>query len=164
MASTRPPTSSSLSYRPTTGQSRPNTGRPLTAASSRHEGSYVVAVLESRGVGREVGIAALDKDTGHVELIQVREKALRRKWVDNWVKQLADCQTYVKTLHHLHLHYPALVLVPDTFLAPIDSSAPSSAKNVVATSLLVQCIQEEFPGVPIEPVLRKYWNEEAGTF
>lgn len=76
--------------------------------------------------------------------------------------QLADCQTYVKTLHFLHLHYPALVIVPDTFLSPTDSSALSSTKNAVSTSLMVQCIQAEFPSVPVEPVLRKYWNEEAG--
>lgn len=58
--------------RPWTAQSRPTTARPQTSASSPHEGSYVVAVLEGRGVGREVGIAALDKDTGKVILIQVR--------------------------------------------------------------------------------------------
>ncbi|THH10745.1 hypothetical protein EW145_g1106 [Phellinidium pouzarii] len=50
---------------------------PLMAASLRHEGSFVVAVLEGQGIGHEVGIAALDKDTGRVSLIQ-----------------LADCQTW----------------------------------------------------------------------
>ena len=30
-----------------------------------------MAVLEGRGVSREVGIAALDKDTGKVVLVQV---------------------------------------------------------------------------------------------
>ncbi len=55
-----------------TGHSRPTTARPQTAASVRHEGSYVIAVLEGRGVSREVGIAALDRDTGHVMLAQVR--------------------------------------------------------------------------------------------
>lgn len=61
--------------RPLTAQSRPFTAqsaRPGTAVSSRHEGSFIVAVLEGRGVGREVGIAALDKETGQVNLIQVR--------------------------------------------------------------------------------------------
>ena len=76
--------------------------------------------------------------------------------------QLADCQTYVKTLHHLHLHYPTLILVPDTSFSALDISATASAKTANTTSLLVQCIQEEFLGIPIEPVLRKYWNEEAG--
>ena len=63
---TRPPTA-----RPRTGQSRPGTARPQTAASTRHEGSYVVAVFEGRGVAREVGMAAIDKDTGRVVLMQV---------------------------------------------------------------------------------------------
>jgi hypothetical protein len=30
-------------------------------------------------------------------------------------------------------------------------------------SLLVQRLCDEFPGVPVEPVLRKFWNEDAGT-
>ena len=54
-----------------TAQSRPTTSRPQTAVSVIHEGSYVIALLEGRGVSREVGIAALDKDTGKVVLVQV---------------------------------------------------------------------------------------------
>lgn len=59
--------------RPRTAQSsRPATAaRPQTAASSRHEGSYVVAVIEARSVSREVGLAALDRDTGRLALVQV---------------------------------------------------------------------------------------------
>ena len=30
-----------------------------------------MAVIEGRGVGKEIGIAALDKDTGRVALVQV---------------------------------------------------------------------------------------------
>ncbi len=123
--------------------------------------------LRGAGVGREVGIAALDKETGQVNLIQVRKRLLSiansRRPVFDRRRKLADLQTYIKTLHHLHLHYPSLVLVPDTFMAPNDSSAPSSGKQPQTTSLLVQCIQDEFPGVPVEPVPRKYWNEEAGA-
>jgi DNA mismatch repair protein MSH4 len=43
----------------------------MTSASTRHEGSYVIAILEGRGVAREVGMAALDRDTGKVMLVQV---------------------------------------------------------------------------------------------
>lgn len=67
-ATTRP----STGRRPWTAQSRPATGRPQTAVSARHEGSYVVALLEARGVGREIGIAALDKETGRVMIVQVQ--------------------------------------------------------------------------------------------
>ncbi|KAI0962828.1 hypothetical protein AcW1_000092 [Taiwanofungus camphoratus] len=128
-----------------TAPSRPTTARPQTAASSRHESSYIVAVLEGRGVAREVGLAALDKDTGRVALIQ-----------------LADCPTYVKTLHQLHLHSPSLILVPDTFLSISDVSLASGGKKPSSTSALVQCMMEEFDSIPIEPVMRKYWNEGAG--
>lgn len=65
------PWSRQSTSRPQTAQMRPPT-RPQTAMSSRHEASYVVAVIEARGIGREVGIAALDRDTARVNLIQVR--------------------------------------------------------------------------------------------
>ncbi|KAA1468307.1 hypothetical protein DENSPDRAFT_771670 [Dentipellis sp. KUC8613] len=140
----RPWTAASHS-RPRTTQSRPGTARPITAASSRHEGSYVIAIIEGRGVAREIGMAALDKDIGRVVLIQ-----------------LADCQTYVKSLHQMHLHTPALVLVPDTFISATDSTTGPGGKRPNTTSLLVQCIQDEFPNVPVDSVLRKYWNDDAG--
>ncbi len=63
----------------------------------------------------------------------------------------------------MHLHCPALVLVPDTFLSPKDSLGPSSKNKPNSTSLLVQRICDEFSGVPVEPVLRKFWSEDAGT-
>ncbi|KIJ58731.1 hypothetical protein HYDPIDRAFT_178027 [Hydnomerulius pinastri MD-312] len=87
----------------------------------------------------------MDKDTGRVMMVQ-----------------LADCPTYVKTLHQIHIHYPSLVLVPDTFLSATDATLTSSGKRPTTTSLLAQFIMEEFPNVPIEPVARKYWNDSAG--
>lgn len=80
--------------------------------------------------------------------------------------KLADCQTYVKTLHQIHLHCPALIPIPDTFLSSKDNLVrPSSGEpsGPGSTSLLVQCLYDDFPGVPVEHVLRKYWNEDAGT-
>ncbi|KAJ7756277.1 muts domain V-domain-containing protein [Mycena metata] len=137
-AQSRPDTSrpATNQTRPWTAQTRPGTARPTTAASVRPDGTYVIALLEGRGVAREVGMAALDRDTGRVMLVQ-----------------LADCQTYVKTLHQMHLHPPVLILVPDTFLSSSEASPPS---------LLVEYIYEEFPGVPVEPIGRKYWNETGG--
>ncbi|KAJ7452111.1 DNA mismatch repair protein MutS [Mycena galericulata] len=136
--SSRPSRPTTGQTRPWTAQTRPGTARPTTAASVRHEGSYVIALVEGRGVAREVGIAALDRETGRVMLVQ-----------------LADCQTYVKTLHQMHLHPPVLVLVPDTFLSTSDASPQS---------MLVEYIYEEFPGVPVEPIGRKYWNETGGPY
>jgi DNA mismatch repair protein MSH4 len=72
--------------------------------------------------------------------------------------QLADSQSYSKTLNQMNLHYPCLVLVPHTSL-PEEEDDPSSN-----ASLLVQCIKDDFAGVPIEPVQRKYWQDKAGSF
>lgn len=90
-------------------------------------------------------MAALEKDTGHVALVQI-----------------SDCPTYVKTLHQMHLHRPHLILVPDTFVASADGAATSTGKRVNSTSVLVEAMEDEFPGVPIEVVGRKYWNETSG--
>ncbi len=71
---TRPWTGQSRSAsiaRPRTAQSRPGTAQATTAATSRYEASFIIALLEGRGIAREVGIAALDRDTGRVMLIQV---------------------------------------------------------------------------------------------
>jgi DNA mismatch repair protein MSH4 len=57
--------------RPRTGQSRPCTAQAPTTAATRYEASFIIALLEGRGVAKEVGIAALDRDTGRVMLIQV---------------------------------------------------------------------------------------------
>ena len=60
--------------RPRTGQSRPGTSQAPTAAATSHyeaQPSFIIALLEGRGIAREVGIAALDRDTGRVMLIQV---------------------------------------------------------------------------------------------
>jgi len=56
-----------------TGASRPTTARPMTSVSTKHQSSYVIALLEGRGVAREVGMAALDKNTGKVMLVQVSD-------------------------------------------------------------------------------------------
>ncbi|KAF5385565.1 hypothetical protein D9757_006793 [Collybiopsis confluens] len=133
--------------RPWTAQSRPSTARPQTAVSTRYEGNFVIALLEGRGVGREVGLAALDKDTGRVTLVQ-----------------LSDCQTYVKTLHQMHLHRPSLILIPDTFLSASDATlaAGRRGKGTTNPSFLVEFIREEFPDTPIESMPRRYWNETSG--
>jgi len=81
--------------------------------------------------------------------------------IDWELLQLADSPTYVKTLHQLHLHSPLLILVPETFLSLADVSLASGGKKPTSTSVLVQCVVDEF-NCPIEPVPRKYWDENAG--
>lgn len=63
----------------------------------------------------------------------------------------------------MHIHYPSLILVPDTFIAATDATLASAGKKPPTTSLLVQFIMEEFPDIPVEPVARKYWNDGAGV-
>ncbi|KAG1839646.1 muts domain V-domain-containing protein [Suillus subalutaceus] len=103
-----------------------------------HDASFVIALIESRGIAHEVGMAALDKDTGRVMLIQ--------------------------TLHQMHVHTPHMILVPDTFISSTNTSLTpaSGTRGTSSSSLSVQFIREEFPQVPIEPVPRKYWNDSAG--
>lgn len=69
--------------------------------------------------------------------------------------------------------------MPDTFLSAHDPALVNSAGGVIggnrngrrgqsngasgtSTSLLVEYVREEFPGVVIEPVGRKYWNDAGG--
>lgn len=75
---------------------------------------------------------------------------------------MADCQTYVKTLHQMHLHYPSLVLIPDTFLSASDAALVPGGKRSANTSLLVEYIREEFPDVQIDPIGRRLWNDAGG--
>ena len=52
--------------------------------------------------------------------------------------------------------------MPDTSLSIEDAGPTAGGKQPRTTSLLAKCVLEEFEGVPVEPVLRKYWSEGAG--
>lgn len=71
--------------------------------------------------------------------------------------QISDAQSYAKTLHHVHVHYPSTIIV-------LDSSLPSDPASTRQPSALVQYFEEEFPDVLLESVMRKYWNDTAGKF
>ena len=43
-----------------------------------------------------------------------------------------------------------------------DAALAPAGKRSTSTSILVQYIREEFPGVQIEPVGRRYWNDAGG--
>ena len=62
----------------------------------------------------------------------------------------------------MHIHNPSLVLIPDTFLSTSDAALAPSGKRSASTSLLVEYISEEFPGVQIDAVGRRYWNDAGG--
>ncbi|KZP08279.1 hypothetical protein FIBSPDRAFT_1052493 [Athelia psychrophila] len=67
--------------------------------------------------------------------------------------QLADCHSYVRTLHRVHIHIPSLTLAPDTALAT--DGYPSSTRLTTFTNY----VQEESPRVLVEPGARKCWND-----
>lgn len=55
----------------TTPLLRPTSARPQTAASSRPKGHSIVAILEGRGISREIGMATLNPETGRATIVQV---------------------------------------------------------------------------------------------
>lgn len=63
--------STTSSTHPRTGQSRPGTARAAATSHYEAQPSFIIALLEGRSIAREVGMAALDRDTGRVMLIQV---------------------------------------------------------------------------------------------
>ncbi|CAH7688090.1 muts domain V-domain-containing protein [Phakopsora pachyrhizi] len=79
-----------------------------------HEGQlgyWTVALTESRGVGREVGVVGINIESAKVV-----------------VSQLADSQTYEKTIHWLRQRTPSTLLL----VAPATSSTPSILHNLLA--------------------------------
>ncbi|KAK8864532.1 hypothetical protein IAR55_001782 [Kwoniella newhampshirensis] len=114
----------------TTGQPRLQAS---TYVSNRDEDAdvYYVAVLQGRGEGVEVGIAAINVATGHVssrhrhELGSLTGKGdrlfspIRHVGVssdDNEAGADTKDVAFNKTLHQLHLYPPQKVLIPDTEL------------------------------------------------
>ncbi|KAK0529930.1 MutS protein msh4 [Tilletia horrida] len=142
----RPPSS-----RPATSMSMRSNTRPATAASATTSlpPTGICAVLETRGIGREVGIAVMDQETGRVTLCQ-----------------LADTQTYIKTIQHLSLTGVSVLLAPGNAQSTAPGSAllgqqfsQASPSNV---SVLLQCIEEAF-GVAPTYIHRRHWNEKEGA-
>jgi len=105
-------------------------------------------VLESRGISREIGIAAWIEGYARPSLYV---------WAvfSHLLTQIADCQIYVKSLHQMHIHNPSLVLISDTFL-----SAALAVGEISASTYLY--ISDEFPGVQIDAVGCRYWNDAGG--
>ncbi|MBW0473963.1 hypothetical protein O181_013678 [Austropuccinia psidii MF-1] len=117
----------------TTSVSRPRT----TTEDANHEknaelGSWIVALTESRGVGREVGIVGVELELATVV-----------------VSQLADSQTYVKTIHWLRQRPPCNLL----FVAPASPNA---------TTILHTSLKHLFPAVPRTVLPRSCFSDEKG--
>ncbi|KAI9625290.1 hypothetical protein PSHT_09166 [Puccinia striiformis] len=99
---------------------------------SEHLGSWIVAITESRGVGREVGIVGLE-----LEFAQIV------------VSQLADSQTYAKTIHWLRQRPPSNLLLV----------APASPH---ALTILHTTLKHLFPFIPLNVLPRASFASEKG--
>ncbi|UTT88404.1 hypothetical protein NDA17_000743 [Ustilago hordei] len=150
--------------------------RPFTASSYHRSklvtadgfvGNYVCAVLENRGTGREVGIASIDRETGLCVITQI-----------------ADTPTYVRTIHHISIYPPSILLVPASgqpaWKNTMSGLTSQSSKRRRAqddvddeneqreqtqrtsTSMLIKCL-EEICGIQASPYLRRHWNYHEGA-
>ena len=117
------------------------TGPPCASSTSVTTGR-VVAVVESRGVGREIGIAALDRNSGRCALTQ-----------------LQDVQSYWRTTHSLHQRRPSTVVVQQLAL-----TAKAGVDQVSGEPTpLVRSIQSAFENVPVVGIKRQYWSDAIGA-
>jgi DNA mismatch repair protein MSH4 len=125
-----------------TSRSHPITGngrRPKTRAkttTTAYLGSgdqeIICAITESRGISPTIGLAFVNLSTTEAVMCQI-----------------ADSQTYVKTLHKLAVFEPSQILMPVTSFQPIKSK-------------LCTIMELNVSGVPITAIDRKYWAEDTG--
>ena len=94
----------------------------------------VCAITESRGISPTVGLAFVNLSTSEAVFCQI-----------------ADNQTYVRTLHKLHVLEPSEIFIPYTSAAPVKSKL----MQVLETNL-------EFDA-PLTPLSRRYWDETSGN-
>ncbi len=80
-----------------------------------------------------VGIACLNNSTGQAILSQIN-----------------DTQFFMSTISTLHAHTPSKVLIPSM------SCLPGSRSSLFGS------LKTNFPGIPIEPLDRRYWSEGDG--
>lgn len=118
------------------GTGRPSTARPRTGASNvaKVEAQHVVcAVAESRGISPTVGLAFVNLDTAEAVLCQI-----------------ADSQTYVRTIHKLKVYGPSEILIVSTAASP--------------KSKLFSIVEENLEDIGSKLTLldRRYWAESTG--
>ena len=115
---------------------RPKTARPRTGLSTLagvEAQQIICAVSESRGISPTVGLAFVNLDTCEAVLCQI-----------------CDSQTYVRTLHKLHVFGPSEILVVSTA-----SNPKSKLFSIIEEHLL------EFNST-ITLLDRRYWAETTG--
>ncbi|KAI4146782.1 MAG: hypothetical protein LQ340_005811 [Diploschistes diacapsis] len=120
----------------TTSISRPKTRARTTISTLGGSGDQqiVCAIAESRGISPTVGLAFVNLSTTEAVLCQI-----------------ADNQTYVRTLHKLHVLEPTDILLPNSATSPVKSKL----FQVLETNL-------DFDA-PLTSITRRYWDETAGS-
>ncbi|OWZ55230.1 DNA mismatch repair protein MSH4 [Cryptococcus neoformans 125.91] len=123
------------------------TARPSTRASTRIEDvpSHVVALLQSKGHGVEIGIAAICLLTGQTV-----------------ITQFADNASFNKTVQHLYSHPPNTIIVPDAML----QNGPAEARygnqgDINVKEHLMSRLEDEYE-IECIGVDRSHWNREIG--
>ncbi|UOH84658.1 hypothetical protein LQV05_001466 [Cryptococcus neoformans] len=123
------------------------TARPSTRASTRIEDvpSHVVALLQSKGHGVEIGIAAICLLTGQTVITQI-----------------ADNASFDKTVQHLYSHPPNTIIVPDAML----QNGPAEARygnqgDINVKEHLMSRLEDEYE-IECIGVDRSHWNREIG--
>ncbi|KAM3529639.1 hypothetical protein NHJ13051_001774 [Beauveria bassiana] len=115
--------------RPTTASGRKS--RATNASSVVGEAQTIVcAVCEARGVSPSVGIAFVNTSLGEAVL-----------------SQICDNQSYVKTLHKIHINWPSRIIC----LA--QGTRPTSLMSLLRTM---------FADIPIDVTDRSFWSETKG--
>ncbi|KIR80910.1 DNA mismatch repair protein MSH4 [Cryptococcus gattii E566] len=124
-----------------------STTRPSTRASTRigDVPSHVVALLQGKGRGIEIGIAAICLLTGQTVITQV-----------------ADNASFDKTVQHLYSHLPNTIIVPDTML----QSGPAEVRHGNQRDMnvkehLMNRLEDEYE-IECIGVDRSHWNRETG--
>ncbi|KAG1103377.1 hypothetical protein G6F42_017230 [Rhizopus arrhizus] len=132
----RRPQSSYNSNRP--GTAATSTRRPTTAGTSVRPPKRIMAIAEGRGVAAEVGICIFDINSCEIELSQV-----------------ADSQSFSRTLQSVNLNEPQKILMPL-------NASRRSLNEGSSESKLSALLQQNYPHIPIVRLQRKYFNDEKG--
>ena len=124
--------------RPITGRTNTSRQRTRTRTAASTLGGHgdqqiICAITESRGISPTVGLVFVNISTTEAVLCQI-----------------ADNQTYVRTLHKLTVFEPSEILIASTALHPNKSK-------------LYSIIESNLNDLPITPIDRKYWAKTTGV-
>ncbi|SGY24217.1 BQ5605_C019g09022 [Microbotryum silenes-dioicae] len=131
----------------------------FSAQATSEDEDWVLAVIDSRGVGREIGVVGIERALGQVV-----------------ITQFSDSPTFVKLLHYCTTRPPSLILVPSSALSAHSSEGPGKQTDATgrggmqrvsnereAGMSMVHLLRDSFKGIPVIGVLRKYWDEQVST-